>query len=307
MLLKPFSKNETFYRGNLHGHSKHSDGKLTSREVVEKYKSLGYDFTCLSDHLWEKTYFSSTTVNDTSNLNTKDFITLISAEIHCPGKKYSKDGLWHFVANGLPKKFKKSDQKESGPDLVKRAISAGAFVSIAHPEWYSLTSEEALSVSHAHAVEIYNHGSTIKSARGNGIFIADILLQEGKKINLTATDDSHFKVSDYGGGWVMVASKKLDEKSIIRALIDGNYYSSTGINIDKIWIDKSIIHIKSSPANYITISGKGYSSKTIEGNNITYAKFDLSTFNSEWFRITISNLNGKKAWSNPYFKFDLIT
>ena len=43
MLLKPFSKNETFYRGNLHGHSKHSDGKLTSREVVERYKSLGYD------------------------------------------------------------------------------------------------------------------------------------------------------------------------------------------------------------------------------------------------------------------------
>jgi len=59
MLLKPFSKNEPFYRGNLHGHSKHSDGKLTSREVVERYKSLGYDFTCLSDHLWEKTYFSS--------------------------------------------------------------------------------------------------------------------------------------------------------------------------------------------------------------------------------------------------------
>ena len=35
--------------------------------------------------------------------------------------------------------------------------------------------------------------------------IADFLLNEGHKISFTATDDSHFHLPDFAGGWVMVA------------------------------------------------------------------------------------------------------
>ena len=49
--------------------------------------------------------FAATTVNDTAALNRDDFITITSAELHCSGKAYDNDGLWHILANGLPVDF----------------------------------------------------------------------------------------------------------------------------------------------------------------------------------------------------------
>ena len=72
-----------------------------------------------------------------------------------------------------------------------------------------------------------------RGARGFGTATVDYLLQEDKKIYLTATDDSHFRMPDGGGGWVMVASENLNENSILDSLKAGKYYSSTGVEIIK--------------------------------------------------------------------------
>ena len=66
-----------------------------------------------------------------------------------------------------------------------------------------MTTDEAMQVAAADAVEIYNHSCVVTSARGSGISIADYLLNEVN--SFTATDDSHFELPDWGGGWVMVA------------------------------------------------------------------------------------------------------
>ena len=115
MDLLPSKNTHKYFRGNLHGHSDHSDGALNPKEVIKKYQELGYDFTCLSDHLWKGSKFAAETVLDIKNLNQKDFITIPSAELHCRGKKYIRDGLWHIVANGLPLDFKCADEKETAP------------------------------------------------------------------------------------------------------------------------------------------------------------------------------------------------
>ena len=47
-----FCPNGRIYRGNLHGHCTHSDGRNEAAEVVRLYREAGYDFTCLSDHYW---------------------------------------------------------------------------------------------------------------------------------------------------------------------------------------------------------------------------------------------------------------
>ena len=62
MKLAPFGLGCSLYRGNLHGHSTHSDGLLSPEAVFQKYKELGYDFTCLSDHLWIDNRFAATSV-----------------------------------------------------------------------------------------------------------------------------------------------------------------------------------------------------------------------------------------------------
>ncbi len=305
MKLAPFGLGYSLYRGNLHGHSTHSDGLLSPEAVVNKYIELGYDFTCLSDHLWIDDNYAARSVYDGRALDSKDFITLTSAELHCYGKKYDQDGVWHIVANGLPTDFACPDAKESAIDLIERAKGAGAFVSLAHPEWYTMTTEEALLVSSADAVEIYNHSCVLSSARGSGIAIADFLLNEGYKISFTASDDSHFDLPDFAGGWVMVAAPELSQEAIIAAFKAGQHYSSSGARFNNISIEGGILTVHTTPVQSIVLNGEGHLASVCNGNDITVARFNLSEFDSEWFRITARNSSDQMAWSNPYFKRDL--
>ncbi|MGC6530140.1 MAG: phosphotransferase [Candidatus Puniceispirillaceae bacterium] len=302
--LPPFDTDHPLLRGNLHGHSTHSDGALSPEEVVSAYYNLGYDFIALSDHLWRDERYAAKRVLDASALNKGDFITIASAELHCFGKAYDNDGLWHIVANGLPLDFAVAGDDETGPEMVQRALDAGAFVSIAHPEWYSMTMEEAMSVSAAHAVEIHNYSCVVNSNRGSGVAVADYLLQEGKKITFTATDDSHFHTPDWGGGWVMVAAD-LDAASIVTALKQGRHYSSSGAVIKTLALDGTKLIVETDPAQHIMVSGQGHMAQSAHGNNITRAEFDLAEFDADWFRVTILNKDGGRAWSNPYWKKDL--
>ena len=75
----------------------------------------------------------------------------------------------------------------------ERAVEAGAFVAIAHPQWSSLTIEDGRALPMAHAVEIYNHGCALECARGDGAILLDALLNEGRSITAIATDDAHFR------------------------------------------------------------------------------------------------------------------
>ena len=305
MRLPPFASQNRFYRGNLHGHSTHSDGLLSPDKVVQRYSDLGYDFTCLSDHLWIDERFSNTRVFDGSYLNRDSFITIRSAELHCYGKRFDQDGIWHILANGLPVDFACPNKEEKAPELIKRACSAGAYVTLAHPEWYALTNDEALQLSEADAVEIYNHSCVLSSARGSGIAIADYLINEGHRINFTAADDSHFDLPDFGGGWVMVASPELTEEAIIGALKSGDYYSSTGAEIKDLCLQNNILKVISSPVDSIVISGAGHFAMARHDKNLTVAEFDLQKIKSTWFRVTIKSSNAGMAWTNPLYFCDI--
>jgi len=304
--LKPFDRPGTFYKGNLHGHSDHSDGLLKPKAVIDYYRSFNYDFTCLSAHLWHDKKFAAQTVLDVSTLNYKDFVALPSAEIHAKGKKYDRAGLWHLVANGLPINFKMASEVETVNELLDRTLKTGAFVTIAHPEWYSLTSDEAILLRKAHAVEIYNHASTISANRGSGIATADFLLNENIRILLTAADDSHFHKEDTFGGWVFVKAENLSVDNILNALKKGHYYSSTGLAIYNIEVVDNEIKVECSCASHIIISGSSHSALSKSGYNITRASFDLNKLDSDFFRVTIFNEYGKYAWSNPYWLDEIL-
>ena len=297
--LLPDARECQYFRGNLHGHSTHSDGALSAEAVVAQYQALGYDFTCLSDHLWIEPVFCAQSVLDTRHLDNDTFVTIPSAEIHCLGKKHDRDDLWHLVANGLPLDFASATEDETAPELLERALAAGAYVTLAHPEWHSMTSEEALSLHRAHAVEIYNHGCHIECMRGGGTGVADVLLQEGHRFNLIATDDSHFRIADFGGGWVMVAAENLSADALLAALKSGRYYSSTGADFVEMTLEESRLVVSCSPVSHICVSGQQTHSMSRNGHNITRAEFDLSAFDSDWFRVTLCGSAGQMGWSNP--------
>ena len=67
------------------------------------------------------------------------------------------------------------------------------FVSIAHPQWYTLTVADALSLGdRVHAIEVYNT-TCDETDTGAGSYMLDLLLARGKWYNAIATDDAHFR------------------------------------------------------------------------------------------------------------------
>lgn len=313
MILEPFASGNRFYRGNLHGHSNLSDGALSPDAVVSRYKSLGYDFICLSDHLLKDKHFCAEQVSDTRHLQDDDFKIILGAEIHCLGKSYDKHELWHLVANGLPLDFAPAAPEETAPELVSRAMKAGAYVTIAHPEWYCLTMDEAKSVSHAHSVEVYNHSCQIGCDRPSGIAVADYLLNEGHRISFAASDDSHFHEPDYAGGWVMVAAERNDPDLLVEALKLGHHYSSTGAEIYSIALEGDLLKVQCSEAISVSVAGYGESSAAKISDDLSdqamkSVEIDIAKLRqrSPYFRVTVFGPGGVKAWSNPYWFKDLI-
>ena len=65
------------------------------------------------------------------------------------------------------------------------------------------------------------------------------------------------------------------------------------------WINLNFVKVISSPAEHITLVGKGSKSLSVNGNNITEAIFDLNQLDSNWFRISIIDNFGRFAWLNP--------
>jgi hypothetical protein len=173
--IVPFSLPGRFWRGNLHTHSTLSDGALAPERAIEAYKDAGYDFIQLSDHFMERFNWP---IADTRRWRSNNFTTLIGAELHAPATSVGE--LWHILAAGLPLDFAAPTADESGPELAARATAHGAFVAIAHPAWSQLTIEDGRSLGRAHAVEIYNHGCKVETDRGDGFYLMDQLLNEGR-------------------------------------------------------------------------------------------------------------------------------
>ncbi len=302
--ISPFSQPGRFWRGNIHTHSTLSDGALAPDEVVQAYKGAGYDFMMLSEHFVDR--FNSP-IADTRSMRSNRFTTIIGAELHAPNTSAGEP--WHIVAAGLPLDFPPCRKDESGPQIARRAAEAGAFIGIAHPSWSQLTIDDGHSIDVAHAVEIYNHGCAVETDRGEGWYLLDQMLNDGKKLSAFATDDAHFTHHDKDafGGWVQVKAESLDPDELLEALKLGHYYSSQGPQIHSISISSKELEVSCSPVDTITVAGGTSRTARYSGRAISSATLDLGDLEkgfvvptpSPWLRVTIIDAAGNCAWSNP--------
>lgn len=298
-MLSAFETPGRFFRGNLHTHSTLSDGLLSPEEVCRRYDAMGYDFICLSDHFLTEYDFP---IADTVPYRSDRFTTILGAEVHAGEMNYGE--IWHILAVGLPQDFAVTSENETGPELAKRCVEAGAFVAIAHPQWYGLMPEQARLIEAAHAVEIYNHSCAVHSTRPDGTYVLDALLSEGKKLSAIATDDAHFQIPGYEdydafGGWVMVKAEENAPEALLDALKKGSFYSSTGPELHSIALDGTQLHVESSAAMNIMAVGRASRSINTIGSALTSATLDVSKFAGDWFRVVVMDRAGKHAWSNP--------
>lgn len=225
--------------------------------------------------------------------------------------------LWHLVAVGLPLDFAELAPEEQGIDIARRAFEAGAFMGVAHPAWYTLTIEETLPLlPYMHAIEIHNQACATVN-RANSWYFADELLSKGHRLSAFATDDAHYhevrgSINDSLGGWVQVKAESLDPDALVAALKAGNYYSSTGPEIEHISWDGEELKITSTPVERYLVTASGARAEVIIGPNLTDATFHATKPNGKraswaedsYVRVTALAEDGTAAWSQPLFKDD---
>lgn len=286
-----------FLKGNIHTHSTLSDGKRTPEHVCATYREAGYDFLALTDHFMEKYGWP---LADTRAFRTHGFTTILGAELHAPATALGE--LWHILAVGLPLDFAPNAPGETGPDLAARALAAGAFVAIPHPGWYALTTEDANSIAGAHAVEVYNHTSQLRTERGDGVYLADQLLAQGRRIGLIAVDDAHFACDDAFGGWLMVKAEANEPEALLAALKAGRFYATQGPVIEDIAWDADHVEIRCSEAASIMVLGRGSRAAQSVAPGQRGACLPTAALRAAgpFARVVVADAAGRRAWSNPH-------
>lgn len=295
--FKPFSNPGRFYKGNLHMHSSHSDGALSVADVCEKYRSAGYDFVSVTDHALERFGFP---VTDSSSCRGNGFTTIIGAELHAGASEFGH--MWHILANGLPLDF---DPRgfTSGQELARSARDSGAFVTVAHPAWYILSEEDVASYAGiAHAIEIGNGVAGALHDRYDSLYIAELMFHRGHAFNIIAADDYHgapyLRESELG--WVWVKAENNEPEALVSALKEGAYYSSSGPMINDVRIiSGKTIYVSCDPADLIVVSGTGYQTSSTTEIGTTEVELDISKIDSPYLRLTVRDLSGRRAWTNP--------
>ncbi len=297
MLHDPaFATPGRFWKGNIHTHSTLSDGLRTPEHVCATYREAGYDFLALTDHFMEKYGWP---LADTRGFRTPGFTTILGAELHAPATSLGE--IWHILAVGLPLDFAPNAPGETGADLAARALAAGAFVAIPHPGWYALTTEDANSLPGAHAVEVYNHTSQVRTERGDGVYLADQLLAQGRRIDLIAVDDAHFACDDAFGGWLMVKAAANEPEALLAALKAGAYYATQGPTIEQIdWSDEHV-EIRCSEATSIMVLGRGSKAAQSVAPGQRGARLPIAALRAagDFARVVVADAAGRRAWSNP--------
>lgn len=336
VLLPPCGDGFRYYRANLHCHSTISDGRKTPQQLKDDYKAHGYQVLCLTDH---EVYITHNDMTDSDFLMLNGVELDVSdkqSEKTCHlcyvalDKNRDKTVCWHrskYLWGNAATYGDKVKFDESKPDferfytaegvnaMIKEGVDNGFFVTYNHPTW-SLESYPEYSTYHGmHAMEIINFGCVIEGYDDDNGHCYDDMLRGGERIFCIATDDNHNRGSDEDpkcssyGGFTCIGAPALTYEAVAEALKNGCFYSSTGDYKDvgpsilSLYYEDGKVVIDTSDAKSIAlITSERYCRLTHapQGESVNHAEFEIPE-RIKWFRLTVTDNKGYKAYTNAYF------
>ena len=306
-----------WYRGSLHNHTNRSDGDSSPENVVAWYRRHNYHFVAVTDHN------AVTPIGTLSKkFNEKEiFLVLPGEEITdvYPSSKGEKPV--HVNALGITKTLDPQHGNDA-IEVLQNNISAirntGGLPMVNHPNFrWALTADDIASVSGFSLLEFANCGAAVNNT---GIECSgteemwDMLLTRGKRLWGAASDDSHHftcfspRHDNPGRGWVMVRCEKLTPEEIYAALERGDFYSTTGVILEKYESDKNKISIdieKWGHTRYL-IDFIGNGGKTLDSVPGVSAEYRIKGSES-YVRVRVTDSNNLHAWTQPVFITDKLS
>ncbi|GAC1383757.1 MAG: CehA/McbA family metallohydrolase [Herpetosiphon sp.] len=259
--------------------------------VIRWHEEQSYDFVAITDH---------DRMTDARQFCEPQLVALRGIELSVGMTRGG--GPFHLVAFGLPDGF---PVPMSNTYLPQEAIDlvgeAGGLCFVAHPHWSTATMEELADLENYTGIEVSNTGCDYENRTGRAEPYWDDLLRRGHRRWGFATDDSHWRQPDHGGGWIMVKAEDRTEQALIDAIRAGHFYSSGGPTIEDITLTDTRLEIFCSPVESIvwTAGRRGWSSHAKHKETITHAVFDIQP--GSFVRVQVVDRQGRVAWSNPLF------
>jgi len=294
----PFEARGSWFKGNLHAHSTNSDGSRTCEQLVELYRSAGYNFLSVTDH---------GVLTDTRDYCGRDFVTIPGEEISVGASEVGT--FFHIVGVNICRQLPIEDydrgiSPQRAIDLIREA---GGVAILAHPYWSGLNHHDLVGLEGYIGVEIYNTSCDVVRNLGYSAVHVDGLIAAGRRPLIFATDDHHgedreLRPLDACGSWIMVKAESLTIRDLMSSITRGLFYSSMGPEIKGIRIDEEGITVETSPVktiSFVSTPSKGdkFTAEDTPLTRVTYPGREGETY----VRIEITDYKGRTAWSNPIY------
>jgi hypothetical protein len=216
-----------WYRGDLHGHTYHSDAVWDVPEFVQHARENRLDFVTLTDHNTVSPLAQHDSLGD-DGLLTMGGVELTTYYGHALALGVREWQEWRAGLNGL-----------TMPELAQQAVAAGALYIIAHPlsvgdPWCTGCNWqfEDMMPGSARCVEIWNGTWDGGSGNEGALALWHGWLNEGYRMVATAGTDIHGPLTHPNDGFSVVYADELSEPAILSAIRRGHLYVSAGPQIE---------------------------------------------------------------------------
>ncbi len=296
-----------WFKGNTHSHTLESDGDSPPDVVARWYKDHGYRFLVLSDHnVWTDPRRLSSLVDSTFLLIPGEELTssFQQTPVHVNGLN-----IPHVIEPRTDSTLLGTVQKNV--DAVREVQGVPH---INHPNFgWALDHHVLAQVKNDRLLEIFNGHPLVHNDGGGDApsleQIWDHLLTGGKRIYGIAVDDAHHFQGEFardranpGRGWVVVRAHRLDPLEILRRMEAGEFYASTGVELNDLRITDTRleIHVRQQGDFKYTTEFIGEGGEILSSTGSNPAVYTLRGSES-YVRARVRDSGGSVAWVQPVF------
>lgn len=328
-----------YFKANLHTHTNLSDGSHSPEEVKAFYKNAGYSIVAYTDHeiciahpeLCDEDFLALTAyelaTNDIRDLSVPKpyrktyHLNFLSKKPDNRWQVYEHQRCWgnalkyedQLVTDGFEhREYAVEDMN----DIIRRANEHGFLVTYNHPVWSRQDYTDYAGLKGLWATEVFNTECYRQGYNDDQDLVYQDLLTLGNTLFPIAADDFHGNAAEnVGRGWVMIGAEALTYEAVIEALEKGDFYATTGPDFLRLTQEEDgRICVRTSPVRSIDIVANCRYSHRIVGEGLTEATFSLDTVKetaatmgdkNAWVRFVITDAQGKKAYTRPYYLKDL--
>ncbi len=276
-----------WWKGNLHAHTSPASGcaVMSMQDALNRYVACGYRFLAVSDHL---------TLSEPVDPRL----------VFIPGIEWNDaaGGCHTGVYSCNPSVLQRAVQIRDHQTLLHELSAEDTLLILNHPNW-QLTPHyrrETLLERHNYdGIEVYNgvievlEGSEFASDKW------DLLLQAGRRVWGYASDDSH-AIDHIGRGAVWVQCAVPEPDQLLKALKQGRFYASSGVELDRLTLQDSVLSVYAQDAQEIRIIGRG--GVVLHRASASSLDLALADWDTPYLRCEVYGQGSRMAWTQPIFR-----